>query len=216
MTAVTTALEPAELERLVYQVRGVYAVRIVADPTGRLDEIHVVGTPNRTAKQIVRDIESILYVRGGVRVDHRKISLVQIADTVVQPAPPRLKLLGVRQDNSDEHTTVTATLRLRDQLVHGVGSTRPGQIADLPLLAAYATVHALADLLGPRGQLHLERLQRQPLGTIEVYLAHLSFDSDTGSDTLLGISVLREEELLSVARAVLDGVNRRIERLLEV
>lgn len=214
MTTVTTAQAPADLERLIYNVRGVQAARLVAGKAGEIDEIHVVGTPERSAKAIVRDIESILYVRGGVRIDHRKVSLVQLSEAVVQPLVPRLQLVAVSEDLSEESTSVSVTLRLRDQQVQGVGSARPGQTADLPLLTAYATVHGIAKLLGPRGQMHLERLQRQPLGNLEVYLAHLTYDADGVLETLLGVSVLRDEELLAVARAVLDAVNRRVQRLM--
>lgn len=213
MTAEITSLEPADLERLIAQVRGVHAARLVAGQGGLIDEVHVVGTPSRNPKQIVRDIESILYVRGGVRVDHRKISLVQIAD----PAPiaaPRLRIVDVRQDSSPECTGVTVTLRLRDREVEGLGISRPGQPADLPLLAAYATLHAISAVFGQPGQVYLERLQRQPFGDLEVYLAQLTRDADGVAETLLGVSVLRDDELFAVARAVLDAVNRRLERLI--
>lgn len=213
MAAETVAHEPVDLERLINQVRGVHAVRLVADQSGQIDEVHVVGTPGRTPKAIVRDIESILYVRGGVRVDHRKISLVQIAEPISQPPTPRLQIVEVRHDSGDEHAGVTVTLRLRDQQVQGTGTTRPGQPADLPLLAAYAALHGLSTLFGLRGQIHLERLQRQPFGGLEVYLAHLNRDEDGVQEALLGISVLRDDELVAVVRAVLDAVNRRLERL---
>lgn len=208
------AQEPATLERLIAQVRGVHAVRVVAGQGGQIDEVHVVGAPARAPKAIVRDIESILYVRGGVRLDHRKISLVQIAETAVRPAAPRLQLVEARRDDTPDGTAVTVTLRLCDRQVEGVGSSRPGQPADLPLLTAYATIHAIAACFGPRGCLYLDRLQRQPFGEHEVYIAQLTSDVDGVAETLLGISVLRDDELLTVARTVLDAANRRLARLL--
>lgn len=214
LPSVAVAADPSALERLIYQVRGVSAVRLVAEQGGPIEEIHVVGTPERHAKQIVRDIESILYVRGGIRVDHRKISLVQIPDAVVHPAPPRLQLVEVRQENQASNTSVSVTLQLRERQFQGVGTNRPGQSVELYLLTAYATIHALNELLGAHGQLHLERLQRQQFGSMEVYLSHLSYDSDTSSETFLGVSVLRDDELLAVARSVLDAANRRVERML--
>lgn len=214
MTTEPVPLDLSDLERLISQVRGVQAVRLVAEPGGRIDEVHVVGTPSRNAKQIVRDIESILYVRGKVRVDHRKISLVQIPEVAVNSATPRVRIIEVQQASAEETLSVTVTLALRDQQVQGVGSSRPQQPADLPLLAAYATIHALNLLLGPQCQLQLERLQRQPFGALEVYLSHLVRDHDGLIEIMLGISVLHNDELLTVTRAVLDAVNRVIERLL--
>lgn len=213
MTVEITSAELTDLERLIVQVRGVHAVRLVAGQSGAIDEVHVVGTPARTAKQIVRDIESMLYVRGGVRVDHRKISLVQI-DEAASALVPRLRIDDVRQEISAEQTSVTVALRLRDRVVEGTGTSRPGQPADLPLLAAYATIHAIGAIFGRAGQVFLERLQRQPFGDLEVYIAQLARDADGVPETLMGVSVLRDDELFSVARAVLDAANRRLERLI--
>lgn len=82
------------------------------------------------------------------------------------------------------------------------------------VLAASATIYALNAAVGPRGNFRLEHLQRQTLGTLEIFLAHLSFVLDGGLETLLGVSVVREDEAAAAARAVLDAANRRVERLL--
>jgi acyl-CoA hydrolase len=81
-------------------------------------------------------------------------------------------------------------------------------------LAGYATIAALDQLVGLHSQLRLENLQRQVFGQIEVYLSHLSLVTDDGIETLLGVSVVRDDELTAAARAVLDAVNRRLQRLL--
>jgi hypothetical protein len=222
MSEATTYYDGAALEQLIYQVRGVHAARLVTDTGGKINEVHVVGTPRRSAKQIVRDIESILYVRGGIRLDYRKISLVQVAESAVQNVAPRLQLIDVAHSAGESGTTVVVTLGLRDEQVQGLGVARPDVSQDeakplhaaLPQLTAQATVNALDSWVGPRGHLQLERIQRQGLGAIEVYLAHLSLETDAGIETLLGVSMLRNDELLTVARAVLDAANRRVERLL--
>jgi hypothetical protein len=204
----------AKIEELLGQVRGVLAVRVVTDEQGQIDELHVVGSPGRSAKQMVRDVESLLYVRGGVHLDHRKISLVQIAESVIQPVAVRVLLLEIAQSSIDEPPTVAVTLGMGDRRVQGLGRARPDQDDPPEYLAGYATLHALDQLLGPRGQFRLENLQRQVFGQLEVYLAHLSLITDDGIEALLGISVVRDADLASVVRAILDAVNRRLQRLL--
>src|SRR3954468_14635305 len=120
------AVDDAAIEGLVAQVRGVIAVRVVRDTQGQIDELHVVGTPARSAKQMVRDVESLLYVRGGVRVDHRKISLVQIAESAIQPTQVRVRLLDISSTSGDQ-ATITVVLGMDDQRVQGVGRSRPDQ-----------------------------------------------------------------------------------------
>ena len=125
MSEATTYYDGAALEQLIYQVRGVHAARLVTDTGGKINEVHVVGTPRRSAKQIVRDIESILYVRGGIRLDYRKISLVQVAESAVQNVAPRLQLIDVAPTASAGGASVVVTLGLRDEQVHGFVPERP-------------------------------------------------------------------------------------------
>jgi hypothetical protein len=213
MTSEQKAVDEATIEQLVGQVRGVLAVRVVKDDQGKIDELHVVGSPGRSAKQMVRDVESLLYVRGGVRLDHRKISLVQVAETSIQPAAVRVQLLNITR-SGDDQPTMTVTLGMGERRVQGVGRSRPEQPEQLEQLLGYATIHALDQLIGPEGQFRLEHLQRQPFGELDVILSHLSLTTDEGIETLLGISVVRENDLSSVTRAILDAVNRRLQRLL--
>jgi hypothetical protein len=207
-------LDGAAVEQLIAQVRGVMAVRVVYDAQGQIDELHVVGSPARSAKQMVRDVESILYVRGGVRVDHRKISLVQIAETAIQPPEVRARLLDVIQSADEQGPTITVVLVMGDQRVHGVGRSRPKQHDQPEQLAGYATIHALNQLIGVRGQLHLANMQRQSFGELEVCLSHLSLTTDDAIEVLLGISVVRDDALATAVRAVLDAVNRPLQRIL--
>jgi hypothetical protein len=212
MSVEAVAIDTGALERLVSQVRGVHAVRVVSLHGDQIDEVHVVGTPRRSPKAIVRDIESIVLVRGGIKLDHRKVSLVQVDDAAINVATPRVRIQDVRQISAAESTSVNVLLSLRDLQVTGVGSSRPEQPADLPLLAAYATIHALNSLLGAQTSIQLERLQRQPFGGGEVYLVQLSRAYDDAVEQLLGISVVRDDELSAVVRAVLDAANRAVER----
>jgi len=206
-------IDVAKIEDLLNQVRGVMAVRVVLEEQGQIDELHIVGSPGRSAKQMVRDIESLLFVRGGVRVDHRKISLVQIAESAIQPAQVRVRLLEIGPSSGDP-ATVTVALGMDDQRVLGIGRSRPDRDDHAEQLVGYATIHALDQLIGARGQFRLENLERQRFGQLNVFLTHLSLTTDDGIETLLGISVVRDDDPAAVVRAILDAVNRRLQRLL--
>jgi hypothetical protein len=210
----TLSTEAHAAEELISQVRGVMAVRVVRDEQGRIDEIHVVGSPERSAKQMVRDVESILYVRGGVRVDHRKISLVQVAETALQPSEIRVRVLDVLRAADEQGPAITVTLGMGEQRVLGLGRSRPNRDDSPEYLAGYATIHALNQVIGSRGQLRLEHLQRQAFGGLEVCLSHLSLVTDDGIEVLLGVCVERDDELMTAVRAVLDAVNRPLQRIL--
>lgn len=202
-------MEP--LERLVQQVRGVMAARIVTDSVGQIGAIHVVASPERSAKQMVRDVESIIYVRGGVRVDHRKISLVQIAEAAINPPTLRARLLRIARRDEDGDVSVVATLAVGERTLEGVAH---GQAEDAPeRLAASATLRALASLVPAHLQLHLAHVQVQPFDDMHVCLAHALLVADDTSTSLLGVATLRDDLLDAAARATLDAVNRTLQRL---
>jgi hypothetical protein len=204
----------SEIEDLIRKVRGVLAVRVVRNDQGQIDELHAVGSPQRSAKQMVRDIESILYVRGGIRIDHRKISLVQIAEAGMPVGLVRVQLLEVARHDEQEPPAIAVALAVGTRRVEGVAHAHPDRDHSDDQIVAQATAQALDKLIGAIGHLHVENLQRQAFGALQVCLAHLSLTTDDGIETLLGISVVRHDEPSAVARAVLDAMNRRLQRLL--
>jgi hypothetical protein len=205
--------DAAAVERLVSHVRGVQAVRVILDAEGLVDELHVVGTPERSAKAIVRDIESILYVRGGMRINHRKISLVQVPEHPSLVAGSRVQLVQVARELREASAPVAVTLSTGERQVRGVAhAAGEGETAED--LVGRATIDALAQLVGTRGAFQIERVQRQPLGDLEVCLAHVSLLVEEALETLLGISVVRGDATVAAARSVLDAVNRRLPSLL--
>jgi hypothetical protein len=71
------SLDYQALERELCRLSDVTAARIVLDPTGRPVEVHVLASPNKGAKQIVRDIQSVAVAAFGIELDRRIISVVQ-------------------------------------------------------------------------------------------------------------------------------------------
>jgi hypothetical protein len=69
-------------EELLLTLQDVVSARIISDPTGGIDSIHVLVMGASSPKQVVRNIESALMAQLGMRIDHRKIS---VATTVKRP-----------------------------------------------------------------------------------------------------------------------------------
>ncbi len=64
-------------EQLLGELTGVVSARIVADPEGRIEEVHVLTDSRMSPKQTVRNVESALMAQLGIAVDHRKVSVAQ-------------------------------------------------------------------------------------------------------------------------------------------
>ncbi len=71
---------PRRAEVVLSAIDHVDSCRIVTGVHGRVSEIHVLATDAVAAKTLVRDIESALFVHFGTTVDHRKISIAQVAE----------------------------------------------------------------------------------------------------------------------------------------
>jgi hypothetical protein len=67
-----------EIESLIAALTGVLAARVVTNPYGRIEEIHVLADEQLHPKQMVRNIESALSAGLGVTVDRRLVSIAQV------------------------------------------------------------------------------------------------------------------------------------------
>lgn len=67
-----------QLEEDLQRVPGVRNARVVGVESP--SEIHIVATPERSPKQVVRDVQSLASAGFGLTIDHRIVSVVQLAD----------------------------------------------------------------------------------------------------------------------------------------
>lgn len=67
-------------EELLGSLTGIVSVRIVAQPGGDIQEIHVLTTEEVSPKQTVRNVESALLAQLDLSVDHRKISVARTTE----------------------------------------------------------------------------------------------------------------------------------------
>ena len=92
MRSVESTLDLNELERELCRIPEVTAARVVADPTGRIEEVHILALPQKHAKQVVRDVQSVAQASFGLDLDRRIVSVVQLdaplrAAAAAEPAP---------------------------------------------------------------------------------------------------------------------------------
>jgi len=81
-------------ERLLGELTGVVSARIVADPEGKIEEVHVLTDSQVSPKQTVRNVESALLAQLGIEVDHRKVS---VAQTQGKSTSAAAKIIGIGQ-----------------------------------------------------------------------------------------------------------------------
>jgi len=193
-----------DLEREINRLESVTAARVIS--TGKaIDEIHVAAPREHAPKKVVRDIESLLLVRFGIRIDHRCISVVQLDR--LQAAYPRFQRPQIQKvTRVDGHVRVV--LSVGDAVI--VGRAKPtGEDSELDVVAR-AVINAIEQLLQTPGVLTLLETQIAEMSMYQVFLvlAHWVFGEQ--QELLLGASLNCNDPLEAMARATLDAVNRRL------
>ncbi len=70
----------SEIERAIGELTHVRSARVVTDERGQIAEVHVVASDEHPAKQVARDVGTLLMAKLDIPLDHRKISVAQVAE----------------------------------------------------------------------------------------------------------------------------------------
>src|SRR5690554_4190550 len=98
------------IERTLEKIESVVSCRIILGENEEIEEVHIVSNGLRSAKQIARDIQSVLIATYDIQTDYKKISIAQIFDDSLKRPECRLKLESVSHDNSGKKATVKVAL----------------------------------------------------------------------------------------------------------
>lgn len=197
-----------DYEAMIRRIRDVISARVMISPEGNIEEIHVLASGNRGAKQLVRDVESSLMAQS-VAVDHKKISVAQLSPEPVEAGGHRAKILGFSVARSGRTVEAKVKLDFRGAAAEGVAHG-PGTNAGRNRALAEATLGAVRRYISGQSELFLEDCGLVQVGNKKAAtVCVLEFDAD-GERSLLGSCFCRQDETESVIRATLDAVNRRL------
>ncbi|HEX8848709.1 MAG TPA: hypothetical protein VF761_04175 [Gemmatimonadaceae bacterium] len=219
-----------DLESLVRTLPAVASARVLRDPEGKVREVHVLGTTELSPKQIVRNVESALLARFGLRLDHRAISVAQSATARTPEAPPAVAAapaptvvsapapgrgiyfedVEVRRSRS-AGLACTVTLRAGSETYSGEASGVETSRARGEL-AATATVRALAPLLADGVTLAFESCMTVNAADRDFAFVVVSGRSGRESTVLSGSCEVRDSLETAAVLAVLDATERWMER----
>src|SRR5574342_700217 len=123
-SADSTTPSVSDLELTLNQVCGVFASRVMMDRRS-VSEIHIIAFNERRPKQIIRDIETILCVKHGLRVDYRKISLVQLSAEDLRRLPlARPEIRQVSEEDLGDQRRVRVEIQGAGKIVLGEACER--------------------------------------------------------------------------------------------
>lgn len=222
--------EAGPLEDAIRRISGIQAARVVTGPGGRVAEVHVLAGRERGAKQLVRDVQSVILTNFGIDIDYRTVSVVQLDDPGgAAPSSERPETVARSEERTVSLETalaprpaivrlVTETSSFTTEVRVGVsvnayeraGTARGPSTAGLRIVAS-ATVDALAEMLRASA-VEVNSAELVTVGAVQVAVVVVRLATTRGEQVLTGSAVVRKDANDAVARATLDALNRVLDR----
>lgn len=200
-------LDGRAMESAINKIRGVYAAQVIIT-NDVVEEIHVIASPLRKPKQIVRDIESMLLVHFAVRVDYRRVSLVQMQEERLFQAEGRPRLAAVRSvDGMSRRAEVE--LEKDGQLYVGAAHGSDATIGQARLVSM-ATIEAMQQVLGEHVTYRVNEVEQIIVDQMPAVVVSVTINFGANEEKLFGICQIHTELADAAARATLNAVNRRL------
>ncbi len=215
-------IELSDLEAEFCRIPDVNAVRIQIDESGRPTEVHVLATPDKPAKQLARDIQSVAMTSFGLEIDRRIISIVQLGESqrsMVLDDDGADTFRPVLDDVSTQRTgmrsLVRVTLRNGEQVATGFAEGSVASVARCRLIVS-ATLDALRQLEASAECIDVDSAVVSRVGSHDVAVVTVVFVLGSTELTVAGSAVVREhQDDQAVVRAVLDATNRRLSQIIQ-
>jgi hypothetical protein len=208
-----------QLEEALRQIPGVRAASVVTGPDAVPTEVHVLASPGKAAKQVVRDVQSLAMARYDIDIDHRIVSVVQIGEDepsleVVRPEvedeepSTRPAIASIMVRSSGGLIEATVSLSVGETVFEGRAEGAAGH-SHRARLVAMATLDAVHELLGQPCEVEASIVL--PVGGRDVAVSVLSLMVPrAGEQVLTGSAAVRGDEAEAVARSVLAALNRQL------
>lgn len=199
--------------------------------------MHVVASTGRNAKQIARDVESMIVAKLGLPIDHRTISVAQTdaeapegassgppAETVEEPgAAPRrggyladedrrIRFVGVSVAQTEALCEARVQLA-RDGLESAAAIQGPDCVSSVLRLVAEATLDAVQKFFEEGSLFAVSSVDEVTVGGKPVVIVNAVHLAGREQRQLVGACAVTGDAHQAAALATLDAVNRFLRRL---
>jgi hypothetical protein len=199
-----------DAEAVIRRLPGVSAVRVELGDDARIDQVHVLAAPDRTARALVADVIAAVGADLGVTLEPSQIrvALLRPGQTEPGPAPLRARLKVVGLTVSVLREALEARVRLEHEglTYEGAASGPPGA-ANGPEVVGLATLRAVEVFLRSEGVFQLKMATVVTLAAQQVALVLVAW-AGPEEELFSGAAIVRDDPRDAVVRAVLDAVNR--------
>ncbi len=214
---IRTPIDP--YRSLLLKLPDVYAANILFEGEENVREVHIVAGLKRNPKLISRDVQSALQAAFGLRVDHRVISIAQLAGNPFeekgQPEPEhaeesmRFQCMEVSTRVEEKHYHVSVRLRCGETECQGEAVCRNTQTQCIRA-AVQATLNAVHGFLGVDDLFTIIATQSTTVGGTAIALALLEYSYAKENRLLIGAAQQGEDVAVGFVKSALDAMNRSL------
>ena len=211
---------PKRAEAAIRSLRDVEGASVQIEDDD-IREIHVLTSSARPAKQIVRDVQTLLLTRFNRPIDHRVVSVAYARPgPALAPHPPREPVAEPEEQPAHRIRFGSVNLyvaagRAQAQVELGwKGLTRLGTATGSATregahgLIATATLGAVQEFLEDGLALSLQDIDLLRLGKQDVVVVSLSLLAHRSEKTLVGCCTVEQDTQQAVVLATLSALNR--------
>lgn len=229
---VTSTTLASKAEAAIRRLREIEGVSVHADGDA-IREVHVLTSSERPAKNIVRDVQTVLKTRLGVTIDHRVVSVAQASPgsgsdaatepdfaAVAAPAPAsapapapepvreeRIRFESVNLFVSGPRTQAQVELRWKG--LPRIGSASGWSARDEShRLVAQATATAAQEFLADPMAIGVQGVEFVEMGRHRTVVVMLSLLANRQEKVVTGSCVIEQDTPQAVVLATLAALNR--------
>lgn len=201
-----------EMEKVMNGIEGINASKVVYNDYGHIEEIHIIADQNRGAKQISRDIQSLLIAKFDMKVDHKKISVAQICSDEKVEKSHRFSIGAIGYRLAENVVEIKVVLKKEgkeyESTVQGTNTRN-----NIYRLFVQATLECVHRSLRRNDIFLVEDIVKVNIAKQEVINIAIEYICGTSEELLVGCAVLKKDDYEAIVKATLDAVNRKVVQL---
>lgn len=203
-------MDASAFQETLNKIEGVINSKVVVEGD-EITEIHILASNARSPKQIVRDVESILYAQYDYKIDRNRISVAAI-QTDDFTAIKRVRLSGVSLTSQDNTVECSVKLLYEDK-EYSINEIGINTAVNRKKIVASATIKAVEQILGQAYMFDVQDVIINSSNNVNVATVIVNVVLNGNEETLVGSAIVKKDANETIAKAALDAINRRIQKI---
>lgn len=196
------------IEELINKVQCVISNRVVVE-NGEIVEIHVLADSERSAKQIARDVQSVIMAQFGIDVNYKIVSVAQIDTGEKSTGDYRLVFSSYSYLNNGVNSEARVMLAKGSEIFEGYAEGANTSKNRYKLIVN-ATLDSISKLMSREHILLLEDVDKFDIAKSSIFVVGITHATNNHEELLTGSCLVKKDEGEAVVKATLDAVNRRL------